>query len=139
MTSSNINNHPSPLIIYDGFCHLCNRSVNFILKHDNKKIFRFTPFHSSFAIKMLTENIEMPKGNTVILLLDGKTYTRSDAALKTMMLLKRKWKLFYPLYLIPKFIRNGIYNIIAHNRYNWFGKQNTCINPPFEFKDRFIL
>lgn len=130
----------SPLIIYDGICHLCNRSVNFILKQDRKKIFCFTPFQSSFASNLLKDNsIDINAMETVILFIDGKFYTRSDAALKIALLLGGKWILFYPLYIFPKFIRNGFYNIIARNRYKWFGKVDSCLIPNHETQERFIL
>jgi len=130
----------SPLIIYDGVCHLCNRSVNFILKQDRKKIFCFTPFQSSFAGNLLKDNsIDLNAMETVILFIDGKFYTRSDAALKIALLLGGKWGLFYPLYIFPKFMRNGFYNIISRNRYKWFGKADSCIIPNQETQERFIL
>lgn len=140
MNISDLQNSSSPVIIYDGVCHLCNRGVNFILKHDRKRIFRFTPFQSSFAKKLLKENNESEQiGDTFILIYNGKLFNRADAALKITMLLGGKWKLFYPLYLFPKFIRNGIYNIIARNRYKWFGKADTCMMPSIEIKERFIF
>ncbi|TSA50171.1 MAG: DUF393 domain-containing protein [Sphingobacteriales bacterium] len=130
----------SPIIIYDGVCHLCNSGVNFILKRDRKKTFRFTPFQSLFAKNLLKENGESEHvGDTFILIHEGKIFNRADAALKITMLLGGKWKLFYPLYLVPKFIRNGIYNIIARNRYKWFGKEESCMMPSPEISERFIL
>ncbi len=133
-------NFSSPIIIYDGVCHLCNSGVNFILKHDRKKIFRFAPFQSSFAKNLLKENNESENiGDTFILIHNGKLFNRADAALKITMLLGAKWKFFYPLYLFPKFIRNGFYNIIARNRYKWFGKADTCVMPSPEIQERFIL
>ena len=133
-------NSSSPIIIYDGVCYLCNRGVHFILKHDRKKIFNFTPFQSSFAKNLLKENNESENiGDTFILIHKGKLYNRADAALKITMLLGGKWKMLYPLYLFPKFIRNGIYNIIARNRYKWFGKADSCMMPTPEIQERFIL
>ncbi len=140
MINSDNQSSSSPIIIYDGVCYLCNRSVNFILKHDRKKIFRFTPFQSAFAKKILNENTESEIiGDTIIIIHNGKFYNRADAALKITMLLGGKWKMFYPLYLFPKFIRNGIYNIIARNRYQWFGKSDSCLMPTPEISERFIL
>lgn len=78
----------SPIIIYDGVCHLCNSGVNFILKRDRKKIFRFTPFQSLFAKNLLKENGESEHvGDTFILIHEGKIFNRADAALKITMLL----------------------------------------------------
>lgn len=133
-------NTTSPLIIYDGICHLCNQSVNFILKQDRKRIFRFTPFQSSFAGNLLKDNsIDINVMDTVVLFIDGKFYSQSDAALKIALLLGGKWILVYPLYIFPKFMRNGIYNIISRNRYKWFGKADSCIIPNQETLERFIL
>ncbi|MEI7802947.1 MAG: DCC1-like thiol-disulfide oxidoreductase family protein, partial [Bacteroidota bacterium] len=93
------------IIIYDGVCHLCNSSVNFILKRDTKKIFRFSPFQSEYAKNILKENQDAANaGDTIILFMDGKILHRSDAALKILLLLGGKWKVFSVFYLLPKFL-----------------------------------
>lgn len=128
------------IIIYDGVCHLCNSSVNFILKRDTKKIFRFSPQQSEFAKNILNENHDAASaGDTIILFMDGKILHRSDAALKILMLLGGKWKVFSVFYLLPKFLRNALYNLIARNRYKWFGREDNCIIPSPEIQERFIL
>ncbi len=133
-------NYSSPIIIYDGVCHLCNSGVNFILKHDRNKIFRFTPFQSSFAKRLLNQNnVSINPTDTIILMMDEKFYSHADAGLKILLLFGGIWKLFYLLHLFPKFIRNGIYNIIARNRYKWFGKADSCLMPSPEISERFIL
>ena len=119
---------------------MCNSGINFIIRNDKKKIFHFTPLQSSYSQKLLNENQEAANaGDTFILFVDGKILHRSDAALKILMLLGGRWKLLATFYLFPKFIRNGIYNLIARNRYKWFGKENSCIIPSPEIQERFIL
>jgi predicted DCC family thiol-disulfide oxidoreductase YuxK len=128
------------VILYDGVCHLCHRGVNFVLRHDKKKIFQFSPLQSEYSKKILRHNNESDTVmDTFILITEEKIFHRSDAALKILMMLGGGWKLFYPLYIFPKFFRNGIYNFVSRNRYKWFGKEDQCIIPSPEIRERFIL
>jgi predicted DCC family thiol-disulfide oxidoreductase YuxK len=127
------------IILFDDFCNLCSGSVQFIIKHDPKRIFRFASLQSEFGKKVL-EQFHLPANelNSFILLENGKIYTRSTAALRVTKKLKGFWKLLYGFIIVPPFIRDAVYTLIANNRYKWFGKKETCWLPTPELKALFI-
>ena len=128
-----------PVILFDGVCNLCNSSVQFVIKHDTKKIFRFASLQSVAGEKLLTQ-YHLSKANytSFILIVKGRAYTRSTAALKVAQKLSGAWKLLYVFIVIPPFIRNAVYDLIARNRYKWFGKKDSCMIPSPELKARFL-
>ncbi len=127
------------VILFDGVCNLCNGFVQFVINHDSEEKFKFASLQSDFAKAELPKyNINPAIISTVILLEDGKLYTKSTAALKIARKLGKAWRLFYILIIIPPFIRDVGYNFIAKNRYKWFGQRESCIIPTPELKKRFI-
>ena len=128
-----------PLILYDGVCNLCNRWVQFVLKHDKRRQFSFAPLQGATAKNILSEKFqEQQVPDTVVLIDNNKVYTRSEAALRILKLLGNGWNLFYSLVVIPRFLRDGVYRFISNRRYKWFGKSDSCILPSPEWKDRFL-
>jgi predicted DCC family thiol-disulfide oxidoreductase YuxK len=128
-----------PVILFDGVCNLCSSSVQYVIKHDPRKIFRFASLQSAFAQKILSAyHLPVSNYNSFILINNNDIYTRSTAALLVAKELKGFVKLLYVFIIIPKFIRDAVYNIIAKNRYNWFGKKNECWIPTPELKSLFI-
>jgi predicted DCC family thiol-disulfide oxidoreductase YuxK len=128
-----------PVILFDGVCNFCNYWVNFAIKRDRKKKLRFSPLQGETANKLLREfDINPNNLRSVIFIDNGKIYTQSSAALRICRYLNGGWKLFYSLIIIPKFIRDFFYNIIARNRYRWFGKKESCMVPTPELKERFL-
>lgn len=127
-----------PVILFDGVCNLCCGSVQFIIKHDKKKTFRFASLQSNFAEQVLQNKTSKP-GNldSIILLRDGKFHYQSTAALMIAKQLNGSFPLFYCLMIIPKFIRDGIYSFIANHRYQWFGKRSECWLPTKELNELF--
>jgi len=127
------------VILYDGLCCLCNRTIHFLLKIDHQAFLNFAALQSSTA-KSLLEQVDhsRPLPDGVVLIHNGKIYTESDAALKSLQLIGGIWKLVAMLRYIPNFIRNPIYRIVARNRYRWFGKFESCPLPKPEWKNRFI-
>jgi predicted DCC family thiol-disulfide oxidoreductase YuxK len=127
-----------PIILFDGVCNLCNGSVQFIIKRDKDAKFRFASLQSDTGRKVL-EQFHLPTDtfNSFILLEDGKIYTRSTAALRVFSRIKG-WKWAGALMYVPRFIRDGVYNLIARNRYRWFGKKDECMVPTPELKSRFL-
>ena len=130
------------IILFDGVCNLCNKSVQFVLKHDKKKVFKFTSLQSDVAKRLLLQNNSnknlVKNLKTIVLLKNGKTYTHSSAILHIIKELKYPLRAFYSLIIIPSFIRDFFYKFISKNRYRWFGKKNSCMVPTNEFKNRFI-
>ena len=129
-----------PVILFDGVCNLCVSSVQFIIKHDQKKYFRFASLQSDFG-KNILEQFKLNENNfsTFILWEDGKIFTRSTAALKVAKQLSGGYIFLYYLIVIPAFIRDNIYNIIANHRYKWFGKKEECWLPKDEWNDLFLF
>ncbi len=128
-----------PVILFDGVCHLCSSSVQFVIRHDRRHYFRFASLQSNFGQEVL-EKYQLPGADfdSFILLDDHKVYTRSSAALRVVKKLDGLWPVLYAFIIIPPFIRNAAYNFIARNRYKWFGKQETCWLPTPELKELFI-
>jgi predicted DCC family thiol-disulfide oxidoreductase YuxK len=126
-------NHP--IVFYDGVCGLCDRSVQFVIKRDKKRVFRYATLQSEFAHQVLGENITF---DSFVLYDKGKVYFRSSAALKTFSQLTGLWPLTYVLMIIPPFIRNGVYDFIASHRYKWFGKFDSCKIPTAAQKELFL-
>lgn len=132
-------NFSSPVILFDGYCNLCNGAVQFTINRDRKNVFRFAPLQSDYAIKALASfQLESSLGDSFILLEDGKVYQRSTAALRVARKLNGLWPLLYYFIVVPRFIRDGVYNFVARNRYRWFGKQETCWVPTPELKAKFL-
>jgi len=127
-----------PVILFDGVCNLCSRSVQFILKRDKEKKFLFASLQSNYGQELLKKfNLSTDTFNSFILYQDEKIHTRSTAALRMFQQLKG-WKWVKILRLVPKFIRDGVYNLIARNRYKWFGKKDECWLPTPDLKARFL-
>ncbi len=127
------------LILFDGECHLCNASVQFVLRRDPGKRFRFAPLQSAIGRKVQSRFPATSAALNSILLVEGNhVYSQSTAALRIARRLNKLWPLAYVFILIPRPMRDWIYRIIANNRYRWFGKRTTCWLPTDEFKERFL-
>ena len=127
------------IVLFDGVCNFCNYWVRFAIRHNKKKNLRFGALQGATAQKLLPQfSISTNELSSVIFIYNGKAYTQTSAALQICRNLDGGWKLFYGLYIIPKFIRDFFYNIIAKNRYKWFGKKESCMIPGPEIKSRFL-
>lgn len=115
-----------PVILFDGVCNLCNSAVNFILKRDKKKQFRFVSLQTERGAEVIAKFEISPETDSVILIFDNRAYTESDAAIEIARLLPTPWNWFLVFKIIPEKLRNRIYKWIAKNRYRWFGKRETC-------------
>lgn len=110
------------VIIYDGICILCSKSITFLTKQAKKKEFEYTTYNSDKAKALLKKfNIDFTSEQFIVYIRDNKCYTRSRAVLEILKDLGGLWRLIIILVIIPPFIRNYIYKIIARNRYTWFG------------------
>lgn len=127
------------LLFFDGVCNLCTGVVQFIIKRDKSAQFRFASLQSSVGEDFLKEN-KMPTDEfaSFVYLRDGKTFIRSDAALNIARDLGGLWTLAYGFIIVPRFIRDAVYNWVARNRYKWFGKTDVCMLPTPELKARFV-
>lgn len=125
------------IIFFDGVCNLCNGAVNFVIDRDPEGLFKLAPLQSEIAADYLDED-RISKLDSIVLYENGKIYEKSTAALKIAKKLNGAWFLLYTFIIIPPFIRNFVYNIIAKNRYKWFGERETCRMPTEDIKERFL-
>lgn len=127
------------IVLFDGVCNLCNSSVQFIIKHDKKNRFLFGSLQGKTGQHYLQQfNLPPDSFNSFMLLEDDKLYTQSTGALRMLKHLGGAWSLLYVFIIVPPFIRNWVYNLVAKNRYKWFGKQEACWLPSPELKSKFL-
>jgi len=127
------------IILFDGVCNLCNSSVNFIIDNDKRNVFKFASLQSETGSELMKKhNLTSKDIDSVILIDADRAYIKSDAALRIAAELGGIYKLISYLRFIPKFIRDFFYDIIAKNRYKWFGKKDTCRIPTPELKSKFL-
>jgi len=132
-----MNDHP--VILFDGVCNFCNGAINFVIKRDRKRCFRFAPLQSDAGRRLLAQyGLSTTDFNSFILIQDGKYLQKSTAALQVYTQLGGARKLAGIGYLIPRFIRDFFYSLIARNRYKWFGKKQACMIPTPETKSLFL-
>lgn len=128
-----------PILLFDGVCNLCNGAVQFLIQRDPKGIFRFASLQSDAAQGLLSQFPQAPTDiSTIILVEDGRMYTKSDAALRAARYLSGAWPALYGFIIVPRPIRNAVYDWIARNRYRWFGKKDQCMIPTPGLKERFL-
>jgi predicted DCC family thiol-disulfide oxidoreductase YuxK len=134
-----VNDQLKYIVLFDGVCNLCNSSVQFILKRDKHKKFLFGSLQGAAGQQLLTKfNLPVNQFNSFILVEGERFYTRSTAVLRMLKHLGRGWQLWYACIIIPPFIRNAVYNLIARNRYKWFGKKDECRVPTPEERALFL-
>ena len=125
------------IVFFDGVCNLCQRSVRYLIKHDKKRILKFASLQGNYAKKNLG-NRELQSMQS-ILFFDGNSLSKkSTAILKLSRFLGSYHKVLLFGYILPRFLRDGIYDIIAKNRYTWFGKQKQCMLPLKDLEKRFL-
>ncbi|WP_241479969.1 thiol-disulfide oxidoreductase DCC family protein [Kordia jejudonensis] len=128
------------IVLFDGVCNLCNGFVDKIISKDKKDVFRFASLQSEIGIAIQEHlQLDASKLDSVILYEPGVAYYhKSTAALKIMKEFGGVWSLMQIFVILPKFLRDGVYNIIAKYRYKWFGEKNTCRMPTPEERARFL-
>jgi predicted DCC family thiol-disulfide oxidoreductase YuxK len=128
-----------PIVLFDGVCKFCNRSVNFILDHDARRRFRFAALQSDAGQAVLQRfGLRTDEFETAVLVEYGRAYTKSSAALRIAHNLGGWWSLLAVLLAIPPFLRDAAYDLLARNRYRLFGKADTCRVPTPDIRDRFL-
>lgn len=128
------------IVLFDGVCNLCNKSVIFILQHETEPIHKFASIQSETGRTLLAWcGLPGDYSEAVLLIDHGKRYLGSTAALKIGQTLKFPWSMISAIGLIiPKFIRDWVYNQIGKHRYQWFGKRDVCMVPTEKSKSRFL-
>lgn len=129
------------LILFDGVCNLCDASVQYIIKHDKRDVFRYTALQSEVGQEIIKKfKIDSTKTDSLLLY----TSDTNNISIKSSAALKIASQLGFPINLmtiflvVPAFIRNWIYDYIAKNRYKWYGKKENCMIPTPELKSKFL-
>jgi len=128
------------IVLFDGICNLCNRSVTFILQREKESVFQFASIQSEAGQELLEWcNLPLDYNQAVVLIDHERIYLGSTAALKIGQTLKFPWSILsYAGFIVPQLIRDWVYNQIAVNRYQWFGKRDICMIPTESLKTKFL-
>jgi predicted DCC family thiol-disulfide oxidoreductase YuxK len=128
-----------PVILFDGICNFCNGAVNFTIKRDKRQEIKFAALQTDIG-RSLLQQFGLPENysSSFIFIEKGKLYNRSTAALRVCRHLSGLWPLCYGLIIVPAFVRNAVYDLIAKNRYKWFGQKDRCMIPTPEVRARFL-
>ena len=126
-------------MLYDGVCALCSRLVSITIRHDPGGVFRFASLQSPIG-KQYLAMAGLPENelDTFIYVEGGRFFTKSTAALKVLKQLNGLWPLFYPFIVVPKALRDVLYNVLARHRYQWFGKFDSCMIPETDIRERIL-
>jgi predicted DCC family thiol-disulfide oxidoreductase YuxK len=126
------------VVLFDGYCHLCDRSVQFVLDHDRRRVFRFAPSQSPGAAPFLARcGLGSAPGTIVFVERDGWS-VRSTAAIRMARRLGLPWSLATIALIVPPALRDVAYRVIARNRIRWFGQRDICRIPTPEETGRFL-
>lgn len=125
------------IVFFDGVCNLCTSSVQFILRYDTKDRFRFSSLQGKYAESLITDPA-LKSADSIILYKNNTFYTRSSAVLRIAAELRFPVNLLAVFIVVPGFIRNAVYNLIAAKRYKWFGKKEVCWLPDEKLNSKFI-
>jgi predicted DCC family thiol-disulfide oxidoreductase YuxK len=131
---------PQPLYFFDGYCVLCSAFVDFCLRHDGDSRLKFASTQSVLG-RHVVQALGLPSGaldRTILLIEDDQAFLRSTAALRSLRHLKGWPRWLRPLMAIPTFVRDPVYDLVARNRYRWFGHRPSCHLPAPQTRDRFI-
>ena len=139
MPSSKPDTDDHAVVLFDGVCNLCNGAINFIIDRDPAGYFRFAPLQSDAAAPYLNGADDGAADlGTIVLVEDGQTYVRSTAALRIARRLTAPWPLLFLAIVVPRPLRDAVYDWVAHNRYDWFGRRDECRVPTPALRDRFL-
>ena len=126
----------SPVILFDGVCNLCQASVTWVIARDRAEVFRFASLQSAAARELL-RGVTVP--DSVVLVDEAGVHTRSAAALRIARRLGFPWAMLgWVGAVLPRFLRDAVYDWVARNRYAWFGKQDACLLPTPALAARFL-
>jgi len=126
------------IVLFDGVCNFCSDSVNFIIRHDTHNRFVFAPLQSENGIELRAKYAIDDNIDSIVLIEDDRAFTRSTAALRIAKRLGGIWALAYALIVVPRPIRDYLYELFAKYRYRLFGKKDECMLPTPEVRARFL-
>jgi predicted DCC family thiol-disulfide oxidoreductase YuxK len=128
-----------PIVLFDGVCNLCTGSVQFIIARDPHALFRFAILQSPQGQELARAyHIDTTNVDSVILIDGKRSYAKSDAALEIARQLDSVWRFTYLFKIVPRALRDWVYDILARHRYQWFGQLDYCLTPTPELQARFL-
>lgn len=132
-----LNSQEKPIVFFDGVCGLCNKLVDFLIRKDRKQSLTFAPLQGETALIKLSEKDRLDMDTLVFVDYKGIHY-RSTAALRIVRHLTGAWPLLYGFIVVPSFLRNWVYKVVAKRRYSVFGKKDSCRLPTPEERGRLL-
>ena len=127
------------IVLFDGVCNFCNGSVNWIIARDRRGYFRFAALQSGVGDELLQRYGSDPSALDTLVLIEGVgVYTKSTAGLRIVRRLRPPWPALYALAIVPRPVRDFLYDWFARRRYRWFGKREECMAPSPEVRERFL-
>lgn len=132
------NFHMSSIVLFDGVCNFCNGAVNFIISQDPDKKFRFAPLQSEIGQELQEKHGIGDDIDSIVLVENDKAYTHSTAGLRVARTMGGIWSLVYLFIVVPAPIRDFFYRTFAKNRYRFFGRQDACMLPTPDVRERFL-
>jgi predicted DCC family thiol-disulfide oxidoreductase YuxK len=127
------------VILFDGLCNLCSGSVQFVIAHDPAERFHFAALQSASGRRLLQQHgVTDSLPDSIVLVEDGRIFTRSTAALRIARRLPFPWLLLAALLAVPRPLRDWVYDLAARYRYRWFGKLDRCMTPTAALRSRFL-
>jgi predicted DCC family thiol-disulfide oxidoreductase YuxK len=127
------------VVVFDGVCNLCNTVVQTIIRGDPDGRFHFASLQSEGGRYLLKQHgVNALEPETVVLIRDGRVFTMSDAVLEIVRYMRFPYPLLLVGYMLPRFIRDALYRVVARNRYRWFGRQDSCMMPTPDLRHRFL-
>jgi predicted DCC family thiol-disulfide oxidoreductase YuxK len=129
----------APLVLFDGSCGLCNGWVDFVLRHDRRQLFQFSPLQSPIGSRVLADHaLEAGDLSSIVLVTDQGVLRESTAVLHILRHLGGIWSLAYAAILVPRPVRDAVYRFVAAHRYRWFGHTDVCRLPTPQERTRFL-
>lgn len=132
-------NEGAPIILFDGVCNFCAWSVRFVIERDPRGVIRFASLQSEAGKSLLRQHgLDENQSDSFVFIEGSRAFTESTAALRVCKHLRWPWRWLRVGLILPKFLRDPFYRIIARNRYRWFGKSDSCLVPSPEIRARFL-
>ncbi len=130
--------NPETIVLFDGVCNLCSGAVQFIIARDPQAKIAFASLQSAYGQQAMARlRLDPQSLHSIIVIRGNRFFERSDAALEIAKQLSGGWPILYGFKILPRFLRDAVYNVIARNRYRFFGKKNECWLPTPDLRARF--
>jgi predicted DCC family thiol-disulfide oxidoreductase YuxK len=134
-----VDDKPDHIVLFDGVCNLCTRSVQFILRHDKREVFTFASIQSERGQALLLKHhLPLDEIDSFVLISHSSVYIEGDAAHEVARRFGGIWRALVLFYIFPKAVRDGVYRFVASRRFKWFGRRDTCFMPSTKFNRRFL-